>query len=250
MILDTNNHVPASTPGSSAPNNLAESCRQNAGGAGFFDLPAEMRNMIYNYTFADQTFEPQCGRLPHGACRPEPQHSLALLLVNRQIRTEALTLAYSTVTFVFSHGNSFVQFLDDLTPAQGGAIQHIRLKILLWTKPVYTRFFTGDELELRCKMFNQAIGFEGPRNWTWLQRFRAELPNVQRVELVVFGEVLPDGAKSVASPVKKVIALIRTWVPWRVQINARNRTIDEHNGESDEESDADDDVDEDDENVV
>jgi hypothetical protein len=99
-------------------------------------------------------------------------------------------------------------------------------------------------------MFNQAIGFEGRRNWTWLQRFRAELPNVQRVELVVFGEVLPDGAKSVASPVKKVIALIRTWVPWRVQINARNRTIDEHDGESDEESDADDDVDEDDENVV
>jgi hypothetical protein len=220
-------------PGSPAPKGPIETSRQNSDTFRLLDLPGEVRNLIYEYVFSSQTYQPHIGWTPYRLTKLNPRHVLALLYVSRQIHAETSLLAYSLMTFSFSDDSYFNDFLNVLTPTQTKAVQHLQLN----TK-VLSYHNSKNSFEC-CTLLAGVFSSRGNWEWDWLGRISAEMVGVKTLELVVFDDEVQPTGRETKDP--RVLP--------EVKIVARDRTVEEDDGElrwsdllqSDSETDSDDD---------
>lgn len=93
----------------------------------FFKLPAELRNMVYEYVLGGNNL-----RSGHsGSVKMQYMHlSLrlrSLLLVNCQLNSESALLLYSANTFQFKSQDALSKFLEERTQMQLQALRTLRL---------------------------------------------------------------------------------------------------------------------------
>jgi len=95
-------------------------------------LPAELRNLIYSYVFANQTIEPV----------PEPWRQrndttirdpivLTLLHVNRQLHAETRLLPYRDISFAFTSTRTLNVFVAKRSQEQLDFIQSLQIESMI-----------------------------------------------------------------------------------------------------------------------
>lgn len=105
------------------------------------DLPAELRNRIYESTLSEMEVE-----------FPQPQPP-GLLLVSKQVYTEAISIYYAESVFTSNNELSlFPTQLSNLPPKSRGLINHVVLSLTDWQRasPLITSFEDAIEFE-NCK---------------------------------------------------------------------------------------------------
>jgi hypothetical protein len=95
-------------------------------------LPAELRNLIYDYVFERQIVEPDPGFL-YSATQCCTPNALALLHVNRQLYAETLHLPYNNFFFTFCSSRAISTFFTARSDRRLAAIQHLELQCeIVW----------------------------------------------------------------------------------------------------------------------
>jgi hypothetical protein len=97
----------------------------------FLDLPAELRNAVYEDVLGGHSIKLKDGRLNPRYSAPvtEQPHILALTHVNRQLHAETALLPYALNTFSFVDTRPVRNFLKNCTPSQVQAIRFIALDV-------------------------------------------------------------------------------------------------------------------------
>ena len=93
----------------------------------FFDLPAELRVMILKFAIG-HIAEPYASVYRPARWLPFDSPGTNLLLVNRQLRREALPILFSQVTFFFRKHGQLMRFFEQLPPSSLYALQSIELR--------------------------------------------------------------------------------------------------------------------------
>lgn len=88
----------------------------------FLDLPAELRNMIYEYVLSGEIL------VQGGLRKRNIARRLALLQVNRQLHDETQLIPFSTMTLVFKSVYRLKSVLERVLPDQRHAVSRIQLR--------------------------------------------------------------------------------------------------------------------------
>lgn len=125
--------------GLEVPDHLKDAFRErwwSINGFPFLDLPAELREMVLKFAMGYHA-EPYARVYTHiGGCRsytdkcypvPAPAPCANLLLVNRQLRREALPILLSQVTFVFRKHGQLMRFFERIPKASLYALKSLEL---------------------------------------------------------------------------------------------------------------------------
>ncbi|KAH7069350.1 hypothetical protein FB567DRAFT_598955 [Paraphoma chrysanthemicola] len=161
-------------------------------------LPAEIRNLIYNFTFDTCTVYVPTSRANlhrRGKIRPGP--GLGLAYANRQTHTETALITYKHITFAFTNTNRITQFLRKRSQDQIHVIRNLQLSVLYG----YRLFGDGRDV-----FSADTVGF--------IQRF----PSLQRVVLI---EMSGHKAYVVLGQLKRLASMIRKWKA-EVEIEVRD----------------------------
>ena len=92
---------------------------------GFFDLPRELRDIIYCYLLVSPKTGVQPGR--EWSCYPDMGPSLKVLLLNKQVYHEAAAILYGCNRFKICFFDSFANFLVQIGPANAGLLRHLEI---------------------------------------------------------------------------------------------------------------------------
>ena len=92
----------------------------------FLDLPAELRNMIISFATC-KTAEPYAHVYRPKDFHPLPKPNTNLLLVNRQLRHEAMHILLKQVTFTFRKHGQLLRFFEQISKEDRLALQSLEL---------------------------------------------------------------------------------------------------------------------------
>jgi hypothetical protein len=134
------------------------------------DLPAELRNQIY-----DLAFEPQV--VPSWPPRHHTPNSTSLLLVNRQLYQETRLYPYQQHTFTLPNQPSLLRFVRALAQAQRQAVCALvfDIEIMGWFQRGAGRDFTARDLGVLAGLTGLTEVSINLREW--MDRFLPELLN-------------------------------------------------------------------------
>lgn len=111
------------------PDHLRPEFRQrwwSINGFPFLDLPTELREMVLKYAIG-HIAEPYARVYRPAKCLPLRSPCASLLLVNKQLRREALPILLSQVTFVFRKHGQLMRFFEQIPKSSLNALQSLQL---------------------------------------------------------------------------------------------------------------------------
>lgn len=92
----------------------------------FMDLPPELRDMILGYAIGDAT-EPYSNVYRPSTLPPLPSPNANLLLASKQLRSEAISILFSQVTFIFRKHGQLMRFFECISKPSFYALRSLEL---------------------------------------------------------------------------------------------------------------------------
>jgi hypothetical protein len=155
------------------------------GGLTFLDLPAEVRNMIYQFVLVYSAGRLRQVDIKKKETGPRSELAVGIIRASRQLHSEALPLFYGQNTFSFFNPTQLGEFLEKVGPARSH-IRHIHLNFVgTWVelksalvqlkhaKQLQT-FAVSDHAPLKLWSFGRATKLNKPMSiyLPWLKTLR------------------------------------------------------------------------------